>query len=84
MVGFSINFFWTEDFMYALLIKLIFISALFEIGWSIADVERCHSRQCLAEFKKKSRAFLNIDWKPISVFPEEARAHTPNQNRYLN
>jgi hypothetical protein len=59
--------------MYELLIKLIFLSALMEIGWSVADVERCHSRHCLAAFENKSRTILGIRWKPISVFPQEGR-----------
>ncbi len=59
--------------MYNLLIKLMLITALLQLGWSLSDFENCHSRQCLARIEKHSRDILRIDWKPISVFPEEAK-----------
>lgn len=31
------------------------------------------NRQCLEEIDKANRKILRIDWKPISVFPEEAK-----------
>lgn len=59
--------------MYNLLIKIIFIVALAEVGLSLSKIENCKSRACIQEIEKASRDVLRVDWKPISVFPEEAR-----------
>ena len=59
--------------MYNLLIKLMIIAALAQLGISLATFENCESRECLARIEKASRKVLNVEWKPISVFPEEAR-----------
>ncbi len=59
--------------MYNLLVKLMVLAALLELGISLADLEGCRSRACLVHLEKKSRDVLKIDWKPISVFPEEAK-----------
>ncbi len=56
-----------------LLIKLMVIAAIMQLGISIHDFEECHTRECLARIEKSSRNILNVDWKPISVFPEEAK-----------
>ncbi len=58
--------------MYKLLITLILIAALAEIGIPLSDFMHCHSRRCLALVEARSRDILRIDWKPISVWPEEA------------
>lgn len=59
--------------MYDLLVKLMVLAALMQFGMSLAGIENCHSKQCLRNLEQRSREILNIDWKPISVFPEEAR-----------
>ena len=59
--------------MYTLLVRLMFISALLQLGISVSKIENCHSLQCLQTLEKRSRDVLKIDWKPISVFPEEAK-----------
>ncbi len=59
--------------MYNLLVKLMVLAALAQFGMSLLDVERCHSKQCLRTLEQRSRDILNIEWKPISVFPEEAK-----------
>jgi hypothetical protein len=56
-----------------LLVKLMLLAALAQLGLSISDVENCHTQQCAQKTEKRSRDILAIDWKPISVFPEEAR-----------
>ena len=58
--------------MYDLLIKLMLAAALTQLGLSIADVE-CRGRSCAQRLEKASRDVLRVDWKPISVFPEEAK-----------
>ena len=59
--------------MYHLLVRLMLLAALAEIGMSLFEFENCHSRECLQQLEKRSRAILKIDWKPISIFPEEAK-----------
>lgn len=59
--------------MYNLLIKLMVAAALAQFGMSLLDFSNCHSRQCLQKIEKHSRDVLSVDWKPISVFPEEAK-----------
>jgi len=59
--------------MYDLLVKLFLLAALAQIGMSVADFSNCRSGECLARIEKASRDITRIDWKPISVFPEEAK-----------
>lgn len=59
--------------MYNLLVKLMLIAGLLELGISLADFDNCYSRRCTFLFEKRSRDILKIEWRPISVFPEEAR-----------
>ena len=59
--------------MYNLLIKLMFIAALAELGLSLSKISTCNSKQCLGEIESASRKVLKIDWKPISIFPKEAK-----------
>lgn len=50
--------------MYNLLVKLMVITALMQLGISATNS---------LEVEKASRKVLQIDWKPISLFPEEAK-----------
>ncbi len=59
--------------MYNLLIKLIVAAALIELGLTLKDIGDCPSRSCLDKLQRASQHVLRIDWKPISVLPEEAR-----------
>jgi len=59
--------------MYDLLVKLMFVAAIAQLGISISDIRNCHSRQCVQTLEKRSRDVLKIDWKPISLWPEEAK-----------
>ena len=59
--------------MYDVLVKLMIVAALAQLGISLADFSHCHSRQCLAQIERRSRDVLHVDWRPISVFPEEAK-----------
>jgi len=49
------------------------IAALAKFGMNTFDIEKCHSRQCLIMFQARTMDVLKIDWKPISVFPEEGQ-----------
>ena len=59
--------------MYNLLVKLMVFAALIELGKTGFSLSNCHGRGCFAVVNQASRAVLKIDWKPVSVFPEEAR-----------
>jgi hypothetical protein len=59
--------------MYSLLIKAMFLTVLFQLGLSFSDFSDCRSRQCFRKIDAAVHKVLDIDWKPISVFPEEAK-----------
>lgn len=59
--------------MYRLLVILIVASAFQQVGLSFKDFTNCKSRQCLRKIEVASRKVLRVDWKPISVFPKEAK-----------
>jgi hypothetical protein len=49
------------------------MAALSELKINVSDFTNCHARQCMMMFQKKALDVLKIEWKPISVFPNEAR-----------
>lgn len=59
--------------MYNLYVKLVLLAVLAAAGISVFDVFGCHTRECRERVEARSRDILKVDWKPISVFPEEAR-----------
>lgn len=59
--------------MYKLLITFMLLSALKQFGISWSEFSNCRSRQFIQNVERRSRDVLNIDWKPISVFPKEAK-----------
>lgn len=59
--------------MYQTLIKLYLIAAAIQLGISLTDLEGCSGRQCIQKLSQASYKVLKIDWKPISVFPNEAK-----------
>lgn len=59
--------------MYDILIKLILGISLLQFGLSLKDIGECSSRECIRKIEKASKEAARIDWKPISIFPEEAR-----------
>lgn len=59
--------------MYEIMIKLIVAAALLELGLTFSRPGECESRECIGRLERASRQVLKVDWKPISVFPEEAR-----------
>ncbi|MBN8538071.1 MAG: hypothetical protein J0M15_13535 [Deltaproteobacteria bacterium] len=59
--------------MYNIIIKLIIAAALLDLGISFSKMEDCSSRACWNQIQKASKKVIKIDWKPISVFPEEAK-----------
>ncbi len=59
--------------MNKLLLKLMLIAALLQFGMTLSDLEACRTRQCVHRLEIYMREVLEIEWKPISVFPEEAK-----------
>ena len=59
--------------MNSILIRLMAIAALTQLGISLSSFYNCKSRACLARIEKASRDVLQVEWKPISIFPGEAR-----------
>ena len=59
--------------MYHVLIKLIVGASILQLGLNLTDSTECSSRECIARIERASRKVLKVDWKPISVFPNEAR-----------
>jgi hypothetical protein len=59
--------------MYDLLVKLMLLAALAHFGMTLVDFSECHSLECVGRIEGAGREVLKIDWRPISVFPEEAK-----------
>jgi hypothetical protein len=59
--------------MLSLLIRLMVLAALTQLGITLTSFGNCRSRLCLTRIEKGSRELLRLDWKPISVFPKEAK-----------
>jgi hypothetical protein len=59
--------------METLLLRLMFITTIIQFGISASDIENCRDQACIKKIKKDSHEILKIDWKPIVIFPEEAK-----------
>lgn len=59
--------------MYKIMITLIVAAALLELGFTFSNFGECKSLECIGKIERLSRQVLRVNWKPISVFPEEAR-----------
>lgn len=59
--------------MYRLLLMAILFDAATKLKLNWAELSDCRSKECLHKIEKASRKILNVEWKPISVFPEESK-----------
>jgi hypothetical protein len=59
--------------MYEIMIKLMVAAALLQLGMTLSKPKDIASRSGMARIERASRQVLHVDWKPISVFPEEAK-----------
>ncbi len=59
--------------MESLLGKLFLAYALYYLGMTLTEVLNCRSGECLRRIERANLDVLKIDWKPISVFTEEAK-----------
>lgn len=59
--------------MIQLYIRLILIWTAMHLGMSFYELSTCQSVEFRNKIERASREVLKIDWRPISIFPEEAR-----------
>ncbi|MFN8790003.1 MAG: hypothetical protein ACK5Y2_00945 [Bdellovibrionales bacterium] len=59
--------------MNELLLKLFIAAALLDFGHALLRPDTLSTRSGLERIDHATRQVLKIDWKPISVFPEEAK-----------
>jgi hypothetical protein len=62
--------------MYNLFIRLVMIQVLVQITSipGVRDFSTCDAtRECVAQVEFIARKVLKINWRPISIFPEEAQ-----------
>lgn len=55
------------------LVRLLLLAALLELGFSVFEWKGCRSKERIFLFNEKSGEVLKINWRPLSVFPEEAK-----------
>lgn len=53
--------------MYTILVRLMLVAAFLELGLSVTDLRNP------TKLESASRKVLRVQWRPISVFPEEAK-----------
>lgn len=56
-----------------ILLKLFIAATLTQTGVVLNDFFQTSDKQSLSKLKTAQAKILKIDWKPISVFPEESR-----------
>lgn len=59
--------------MYFIIILMMLNTAILQLGMSPVDFLNCKDRKCAQKIEQETRELLKVDWKPISVFPEEAK-----------
>lgn len=59
--------------MYKLLVSLMLISEIQQLDLKPSDILDCQNRKCAVSIEKASRKVLQVQWQPISIFPEEAK-----------
>ena len=59
--------------MYSALIKIYLIAAAIQFGFSLKELGNWTSRECFQKLSRTSNEVIKINWKPISVFPEEGK-----------
>lgn len=59
--------------MFRMFILLVALAISEVAGVKIINLGQCRSRECLQQIEKRSRDVLKIDWRPISVFLNEAK-----------
>lgn len=55
------------------LVKLLVIAALLQFGIQLNDVTGCIFNTCRTKPNVHLSKILRINWRPISVFPEQAK-----------
>jgi hypothetical protein len=70
--------------VYGMLVRLMLLVAVAQLGMSLADFRDCRRRLCLQKIEKRWRDVLKIDWRPISIFPEEAKRFNFKRKTKIN
>jgi hypothetical protein len=60
-------------FVYDILLKVILAAALLDLGRAAVRGQGEHASRARINIPAATKCVLKIDWKPISVFPEEAK-----------
>ena len=60
---------------YTIIVRLLVVSAFLQLGLNLSRIENCDSRMCMDEIQRSGLRVLKIDWRPIGVFPEEAKRY---------
>lgn len=55
------------------LIILILIYSALQLGVDVSELIFCHKGQCTDVLQNAYKNVLETDWRPISVFPDEAK-----------
>jgi hypothetical protein len=59
--------------MHEILVKLMAIAALTHFRMSLTEFKSCSPLECVQQAEIHSLDTLRMNWKPISVFPNEAK-----------
>ncbi len=58
--------------MFRMFIFMLALATTEGLAVKISNRSQCRSRECLQQIEKQSRDVLKINWRPISMFPDEA------------
>lgn len=59
--------------MERILVRLLLLAAMVQFGFSSVIFDKCASVECVNPLLKTISKVIRIQWKPISIFPTEAK-----------
>lgn len=59
--------------MYDVLLKVILATALLDLSHAAMGRHSRHAANSRIDLRSATASVLKVDWKPIAIFPEEAR-----------
>lgn len=65
--------------MFKLLLKLALIYMVISTGLTASELLLCRRGFCTDQLEKAARETISIDWRPISIWPEEAKRFKATQ-----
>ena len=69
----------TEKNMYNSLLKFMLAATLWQLGLKLTDINNCRDRQCVQKMDQARAKVLKINWKPISVFPNDFNKYSKSK-----